>query len=51
MADRMAGGQLIKIQSKIEFNGGALQDIQHSYVTQQDNFLRMFKLSGDLCWL
>jgi ABC-type Mn2+/Zn2+ transport system ATPase subunit len=39
MAHRMAGGRM-KMKGKIEFNGGPLKDIRHSYVIQQDILLR-----------
>jgi ABC-type glutathione transport system ATPase component len=35
MADRMSDKRL-KIEGQIDFNGGPLEGIQHSYVTQQD---------------
>lgn len=35
----MARGRM-KMKGKIEFNGGSLKDIKHSYVIQQDILLR-----------
>jgi hypothetical protein len=39
MAHRMAS-QRMKMKGKIEFNGGPLKDVRHSYVIQQDILLR-----------
>jgi len=41
MAHRMGGGKRIKMDGRIEYNGGPLKDIQHAYVIQQDILLRM----------
>ena len=35
----MASGGRMKMEGRIEFNGGPLRDIQHSYVIQQDILL------------
>ena len=42
----MASGRM-NLHGKVKFNGGHLQDIQHSYVIQEDNLLRMSKLGGE----
>ena len=39
MAHRMAQGRL-KMKGNVEYNGGPLKDIKHSYVIQQDILLR-----------
>jgi hypothetical protein len=31
----------MKMEGEIQFNGGPLRDVQHSYVIQQDILLRM----------
>ena len=46
MAHRLAGGRM-KMKGQIEFNGGPLRDVQHSYVIQQDILLRMPPLLSD----
>lgn len=39
MAHRMTSGGRMKMEGRIEFNGGPLKDIRHSYVIQQDILL------------
>ena len=47
MASRVAASGRMKMEGRIEYNGGSLRDIQHAYVIQQDNLLRMNKLHGN----
>ena len=48
MAHRMTSGGRMKMEGKIEFNGGPLKDIQHSYVIQEDILLCTPQVSGIL---
>jgi ABC-type multidrug transport system ATPase subunit len=50
MAHRMASGGRMKMEGRVEFNGGSLKDIQHSYVIQQDILLCMFPNGWEADW-